>query len=103
MTDTARTRADGHPVLLVPVGNYFARLHWRLRERLPMWVIYRPVTREYPGVWVSRMHATFPDPKPTRFVMTHDTLAGLREMLPPGLSRISRSAEDLPEIEEVWL
>lgn len=96
-------RADGHPVLVVPRNDYFARLHWRLRSRLPNWCIYRPVTREYPGVWVARMHVTLPQPKPTRFVMTHDTLDELRTMLPPGLSRLTRDPNDPPEIEEVWI
>jgi hypothetical protein len=87
----------------VPHRDYMARLHWRLRERLPMWVVYRPVTREYPGKWVARMHVTLPEPKPTRFVLVHDTLSDLREMLPVGLSLIDRDPADVPEIEEVWL
>lgn len=96
-------RADGHPVVILPKGDYFARLHYRLRMRLPMWVIYRPTTREYPGYWVARMHVALPDPKPTRFVMTHDTLEDLRKMLPGGLVRMKRWYHDAPEIEEVWL
>jgi hypothetical protein len=96
------TRADGHPVLIVPSGKYFWRLHQRLRERLPIWTIYRPVTREYPGAWVARMFVSLPHPKPTRFVMTHDTLGELREMLPPFLARTPRDNSDAPEIEETW-
>lgn len=68
-----------------------------------MWVIYRPVTREYPGRWVARMHLSIPVPRPTRFVMTHDSRDELREMLPPGLHNLGRYAEDVPEIEEVWV
>ena len=49
------------------------------------------------------MHVTLPEPKPTRFVMTHDTLDELRDMLPVGLTAMSRHPADLPEIEEVWL
>jgi hypothetical protein len=82
---------------------YFARLHWRLRARLPMWVVYRPITREYPGAWVARMHVTLPESRPTRFVLTHDTLSELHDILPPGLVRMARDPNDLPEIEEVWL
>ena len=96
-------RADGHPVFTVPDPRYFARLHHRLRERLPLWVVYRPVTREYPGCWVTRMHVALPDPKPTRFVMTHDSLEELRTILPPGLTRMHRCPGDAPEIEEVWI
>lgn len=100
---TVVTRPDGHPVTIIPVGDYFTRLHWRLRRRLPIWVVYRPVTREYPGIWVARMHVALPELKVTRFVMTHDTLAELRTMLPPGTVRMARLPDDLPEIEEVWL
>lgn len=95
--------AIGTPLIRVPDPNYFARLHWRLRSRLPVWVIYRPCTREYPGMWVARMHVTLPDPKPTRFVMSHDSLKQLRNTLPPGLVNTGRHANDLPEIEEVWI
>ena len=84
-------------------SDYFARLHWRLRARLPMWVVYRPVTREYPGRWVARMHVSLPEPKATRFVITHDTLPDLRRLLPEGLSHLDRDPDDLPEIEELWL
>lgn len=68
-----------------------------------MWVVYRPITREYPGLWVARMHITLPQPRPTRFVMTHDTLNQLRRNLPPGLTHFDRQPGDVVEIEEVWL
>ncbi|HXI76436.1 MAG TPA: hypothetical protein VNH21_04835 [Steroidobacteraceae bacterium] len=97
------TRADGHPIVVVPVAGYLRKLHGRLRARMPMWVIYRPTTREYPGLWVARMHVTLPYAKPTRFVMTHNTLAELREMLPPGSECLARDRCDAPEIEEIWL
>ena len=46
----ARTRADGWPVTIVPDAHYMARLHARLHHRrMPVWTIYRPITREYPG------------------------------------------------------
>ena len=91
------------PVVRVPHADYMARLHWRLRARLPMWVVYRPVTREYPGRWVARMHVTLPETRPTRFVMTHDSLDELRSLLPPALTWMERNPQDVPEIEEVWL
>ena len=102
MSDPRRRNAAGVPVVLVS-GDYLTRVHWRFRERLPMWVIYRPTTREYPGRWVARMHVTLPEPKPTRFVISHDTLDDLRTILPYGLTNIGRKQADLPEIEEVWL
>ena len=82
---------------------YFAKLHYRLRDRLPMWVVYRPITREYPGLWVTRMHVCLPTPRPSRFVMTHDSLAELRALLPPALTWLPRDPNDVPEIEEMWL
>jgi len=83
--------------------DHLHRLTARLQGRLPMWVVYGPTTREYPGKWVARMHVTLPEARPTRFVMTHDSLAELRELLPPWLNRLSRDPEDAPEIIEVWL
>jgi hypothetical protein len=91
------------PPVIIRSPGYFARLHWRLRGRLPMWVVYRPVTIEYPGYWVARMHVSLPEPRPTRFVITHDTLDELRESLPPFLSFLGRDPNDMPEIEEVWV
>jgi hypothetical protein len=89
--------------VLVSSEHYFARLHDRLRERLPMWVVYHPHTIEYPGKWVARMHVGLPKPVVTRFVMTHDTLDALRDLLPPGLTNIGREEGDVPEIIEVWI
>lgn len=97
------SRAAGYPVIVVPSLDYFARLHYRLRARLPMWVIYTPHTREYPGVFVARMHVILPQPRPSRFTITHDTLVGLRARLPPGLARLPRDPADVPEIVELWL
>ena len=91
-----------HPVIVVRRG-YHERAHQLLQRRLPMWVVYRPFTREYPGRWVARMHVILPKPKPTRFVMTHDTLQELRDMLPPGLTLFVRLPHDVPEIEEAWV
>ena len=86
---TTHTRADGMKVVVIPKDR-FTRLHERLRSRMPVWVVYRPTTREYPGSWVARMHVILPEVRPTRFVMTHDTVEGLREMLPSGLTRLAR-------------
>ena len=104
MSDGPRLRrADGHPVVNVPNAEYFARLQYRLQKRLPVWVLYRPTTREYPGRWVARMHVTLPAARPTRFVLAHDTLADLRTMLPGGLVNLGRQPGDVPEIVEVWI
>jgi hypothetical protein len=98
------TRPDGYPVIILSSKDYLARLTARLQNRLPIWVIYRPPTIEYgPGIWVTRMHITLPRTRPTRFVMTHDSLEELREMLPPWLSRIGRDPRDPPSIVESWI
>ncbi len=89
--------------VIIPNAAYLHRLHLRLQERLPMWVVYRPITYEYPGKWVARMHITLPQPKSTRFVMTHDTKQALRSLLPPWLVLLERQPADAPEIEEVWI
>ncbi len=72
------------------------------RNRFPMWVVYGPHTREYPGQYVARMFVALPKEKVTRFVMTHDTLEELRALLPQGLHCFHRAPSDAPEIIETW-
>jgi hypothetical protein len=74
-----------------------------LRERLPIWVVYRPTTSDFKGRWVARMHLPFPEPEATDTVLVGETLEGVRSQLPRGLVCIGRQPEDAPEIEEVWL
>lgn len=74
-----------------------------LRERLPMWVIYRPPTIEFGNNWVARMWLTFPEQEATDTTIDSNTLEGVRRRLPGGLTCIGRYPEDAPEIEEVWL
>ena len=100
---TNLTRHDGHPVIRIENPRYFERLHWKLRERLPMWTVHDQTTREYPGKFVVRMWVTLPAEKATRFTIAHDTLDELRAMLPRGLTCIGRHTNDLPEIVEAWL
>ena len=95
-------RADGERIIPVRPG-YFDRLQWRLRHRLPMWTVYAPTTREYPGLWVARMHISLPKARPTRFVIVQESLIALRDALPEGLTCIGRSPGDAPEIVEVWI
>jgi len=100
-----KVRSDGHPVTIVPNADYFAKLHWKLSKdrRLPLWVIYGPTTKEYPGSWVARMHVSLPEEKATRFVMTHDSLEELRTLIPSGLVRLGRDPSDPAEIVEMWI
>ena len=79
------------------------KLHERLRERLPMWVVYRPIAREFAGLWIAHMHVTLPEPRPTRFIYLAPSLVALRTMLPPGLVQMTRDRHDAPEIEELWV
>jgi hypothetical protein len=90
------------PDPIIVKQGYMARVHWRLRARLPMWVVYRPITREYPGQWVARLWVTLPEDKPSRFVITHDTLEELRTIIPADV-RLMRNPDDPPEIEETWI
>jgi hypothetical protein len=103
VSHNALQRPDGYPVIKVPSADYFTRLTARLQRRLPMWVIYRPPTREWGAAWVARMHVTLPQPRPTRFVITHDSLDELRALLPIFLTCLARQPADPPEIVEVWL
>ena len=95
-------RADGKRIIPVRPG-YCDRLQWRLRHRLPMWTVYAPTTREYPGLWVARMHICLPEARPTRFVIAQESLSALRDALPDGLTYLERSPGDPPEIVEVWI
>lgn len=101
---TVSRRADGRPVIRVrrlDVG----RVHewFNRRGRAPMWTVYRPVTREYPGKWVARCWVTLPHVRPTRYVLTHDTVAELRTMLPHGLVKLMPNPGDPQEIYEIWV
>jgi hypothetical protein len=79
------------------------RLHFHIRNKLPMWIIYRPTTKDFPGRWVGRLHITLPRTYPTNVAVFGDTLDEVRNKLPKGLRMLSRSSEDFPVIEEVWL
>jgi len=94
-------------VLMSPLPTQvriFHKLTCRLqqKEMLPMWVVYNPTTREYPGQWVARLFVLRPWIQATRFVITHDTLEDLRTLLPSWLYRQHRRANDVPEVAEVW-
>lgn len=81
------------------------KMYYRLErlERLPMWVVYIQGTADYPGVFVARLWVCLPEAKPSRFVMTHAQLVGLRAMLPPGLHRFPRHRTDPAVVLENWI
>lgn len=93
------------PDFLIPSREYAARLHAKLQALgdLPMWTVYSPFTAGHAGLWRARLFRTLPKAVPTRFVIIEDRLAVLHEMLPLGVYRLERQADDLPEIVEVWL
>jgi hypothetical protein len=76
---------------------------YALRDRVPMWVVYRPTTNDFPGQWVARLHVTLPQPQATHLHVTGPTLESVRAQLPGWLSLLPRQDGDDPVIEEVWL
>jgi hypothetical protein len=79
------------------------RAHSDNEQRLPMWVVYRPITKDHPGKWLARMHLTLPEHEITDHLIFGETLAEVRAKLPFGLSNIGRMLEDDLVIEEVWV
>lgn len=74
------------------------------KEPLPIWVIYRPTTKDFPGKWVARLHLCLPEGhQPTDKFMLAETLQGVRELIPLGLYRLGRDPTDDPIVEESWL
>lgn len=80
-----------------------AHYHAERGGYLPQWTVYGPGTSDRPGVHVARMFVCRPEVLPTDQVLEAATLDELRDLLPPGLSRIERFPEDDPNILEVWL
>lgn len=79
------------------------KLHYDLREHLPMWVVYGPSTRDHPGQWVTRMHLSLPTSESTNTFFLADSLESIRAGLPRGLTNVSPQSFDDPTIVEVWL
>lgn len=84
-------------------GGAITNLHHLNQESLPMWVIYRPTTQDYPGQWVARFNLTLPKDFPSANIVLAPTLDELRDLLPPGLYCLERMHDDDPVIEEVWM
>ena len=55
----------------------------------------------YPERYAARLVTSGNPPFP--YLLLADTLASIREILPPGLERSERHAGDPPEIVEMWL
>ena len=54
----------------------------------------------YPERYAARLLTSGRAPSP--YLMLADTLAGVQEMLPPGLVRSDRMPADPPEVVEIW-
>lgn len=52
----------------------------------------------YPERFAARLATSTASP----YLMLAETLAGIREMLPPGLVRSERMPVDPPEVVEIW-
>jgi len=76
---------------------------YALRDRLPMWVVYRPTTGDLNGSWAARMHLSLPSPEATDLLILGSTLEAVRDQIPVGLTSIGRNPADDPVIHEVWL
>lgn len=68
---------------------------------LDIWTIYRH-PRDYPDKYVARK-TVVPPGTPTNDMFIAGSLDEARALLPRGLHRMPRSAEDDPVIVEVWL
>jgi hypothetical protein len=72
-------------------------------RQLEIWTVYRH-PRDYPDKFVARKSlATTPEPTHTNDMFVADNLDEVRALLPKGLHRLPRVAEDDPVIVEVWL
>ena len=54
----------------------------------------------YPERYAARLVTSGQAPSP--YLLLADTLAGIQEMLPPGLVRSGRQPSDPPEVVEIW-
>ena len=64
---------------------------------LMAWIVMHDDTTS-PAVFVARLVTDAATP----YVLVADTLAGLHDQLPPGLTRTDRQPADSPAIVEVW-
>lgn len=67
---------------------------------LLIWAVYDH-PKDYPDHWVARPHSLYHGA--LQVSVSAHTLKGVRELLPPGLVRLERSAGDEAKIVEVWL
>lgn len=68
---------------------------------LLVWTIYEKPS-DHPAFFVARPHSSRRG-APVAFVLLAPTLDGVRELLPPGLTRLPRDPTDDPVIVESWI
>jgi hypothetical protein len=74
-----------------------------MSDDLPMWTIYSS-PRDYPGLFVAReWRINARGQTATGHLIFDETLAGLRDRLPPGLACLARDPTDDPVIVETWV
>src|SRR6476469_1839902 len=56
----------------------------------------------HPERYAARPATSGAAPSPSPYLLLAATLAGVREMLPPGLARSERMPADPPEVVEIW-
>jgi hypothetical protein len=72
-------------------------------EPLVMWTVYKHPA-DYPGWFVARPFAiTSRGSIAGSQVLKARTLKAVRDMLPPGLTCLTRSPDDEPQIVETWV
>ena len=79
------------------------RVHWRLRGRVPFWVVFGPGTSDQLGMFVARLWVSRPSATSTGTVLRAGSLAELHDLLPHDLTRIGRDPNDDANIIETWV
>lgn len=78
------------------------QLLWEHRERLPMFTVFAHPS-DHPDAYVARLALTRPELQITNLILRHPDLDVLRDELAGlGLTQLSRSPEDPPNIVETW-
>jgi hypothetical protein len=98
-----RLETDPHApdVVLTPDAAAVVQQDCIERGDLLIWTITAN-TVDYPHQVAARPHSTLLR-APFRLVLLADSLAELRELLPPGLTLLARNPADDPVIVETWL
>lgn len=98
------TGPEDYAAAVEAVRSQVQAIHAALpQEFLPMWVVFGPGTTDQSGHHVARLWLTLPEPTATNTLIRAASLEEIRALLPPDLARLERSADDDPNIIEVWM